>query len=161
MDRKYFVYILASQRNGTLHIGMTNDLLRQVLEHRKKLIPGFAKKYGVKMLGHIEAFEYRWDAILRETRPKKWRREWKIDSIQQTSLEWDDLYENTRSSGDRTGWPAVAGHDSYCEGVNRSLGYCPFASTCNMLVHTPIRPKKNSGEKCAAVPELPVEIIRP
>jgi putative endonuclease len=93
MDRRYFVYILASRRNGTLYIGMTNDLGRRVWEHREGVIAGFTKKYGVKLLVHYEVFENVWDAIHRETRLKKWKRAWKINLIQQTNLEWDDLYE--------------------------------------------------------------------
>ncbi len=94
MERRYFVYILASRRNGTLYVGMTSNLIKRVGEHREGLIPGFTKRYGVKMPVHYETFEIVWDAINRETRLKKWKREWKINLIQQTNLEWDDLYQS-------------------------------------------------------------------
>ena len=93
MDKRYFVYILASKRNGTLYIGVTSDLGRRVWEHREELIDGFTKNYGVRMLVHYEVFENVRDAIHRESRLKKWKREWKINLIQQSNLEWDDLYE--------------------------------------------------------------------
>ena len=93
MEKRYFVYILASKRNGTLYIGVTNDLGRRVWEHREGLIDGFTKTYDVKILVHYEVFENVHDAIHRESRLKKWKREWKINLIQQSNLEWDDLYE--------------------------------------------------------------------
>jgi len=93
MDRTYYVYILASQRNGTLYVGVTNDLLRRVSEHREGIAEGFTKKYGVKHLVFFEAFEDIRIAINRETRLKKWRRQWKIDLIQKENPLWDDLYE--------------------------------------------------------------------
>ena len=94
MERIDYVYILASRRNGTLYIGVTNDLMRRVEEHRHGLVPGFTSKYGVKRLVHFEEFGDIALAISRETRLKKWKREWKINLIQQTNLEWEDLYEN-------------------------------------------------------------------
>jgi putative endonuclease len=91
-SKQYFVYILASKRNGTLYIGVTNALGRRVWEHREGIVDGFTKKYGVKMLVHYEAFEEVGAAIHRETRLKKWKRQWKIDLIQRNNLEWVDLY---------------------------------------------------------------------
>ena len=86
-------YILASKRNGTLYIGMTNDLSRRVWEHREGLIPGFTKKYRVKRLVYFEMFEDVYAAIARETRLKKYKREWKINLIQKENVEWRDLYK--------------------------------------------------------------------
>ena len=74
MQKAYYVYILASQRNGTLYIGMTNDLGRRVHEHRAGAVPGFTKKYGVKTLVYYETFGDVRDAIHRETRLKKFTR---------------------------------------------------------------------------------------
>lgn len=91
MPKTYWVYILASKRNGTLYIGITNDLARRTWEHREGLVPGFTKRYGVKMLVYSEAFEDVNAAIHREKRLKKWKRQWKIDLIQSRNLEWDDL----------------------------------------------------------------------
>ena len=93
MQKTYWVYILASRRNGTLYVGITNDLARRVWEHREGLVPGFTKRYSVKMLVYAEAFEDVNAAIHREKRLKKWKRQWKIDLIQSRNLEWIDLAE--------------------------------------------------------------------
>lgn len=93
MSKTYYVYILASKRNGTLYIGVTNDLARRVWEHREGLAPGFTKKYSVKTLVYYETFDDINAAIHRETRLKKYKREWKINLIQQNNVEWRDLSE--------------------------------------------------------------------
>jgi putative endonuclease len=93
MQKTYYVYILASKRNGTLYIGVTNDLARRVWEHREGLIPGFTKTYGVKTLVYYETFDDINAAIHRETRLKKYKREWKMSLIQQNNVEWRDLTE--------------------------------------------------------------------
>jgi putative endonuclease len=92
MSKTYYVYILASRRNGTLYIGVTNDLIRRAWEHREGMIEGFTKKYGVKMLVHFEPFEEIDSAIHREKRLKKWNRSWKLDLIERANPEWRDLY---------------------------------------------------------------------
>jgi putative endonuclease len=92
MSKTYYVYILASKRNGTLYIGVTNDLTRRVWEHREGVVPGFTKKYGVKMLVYYETFAGIHDAIQREKRLKKYKREWKMNLIQKDNVEWNDLY---------------------------------------------------------------------
>src|SRR5471030_372084 len=88
----YYVYIFANERNGTLYIGVTNDLARRVWEHREGLVPGFTKTYGVRQLVRYELFEDVRNAIDRETRLKKWKRQWEIDLIQTHNVFWDDLY---------------------------------------------------------------------
>jgi len=93
MAKTYYVYILASRRNGTLYIGVTSDLGRRVWEHREGLIPGFTKTYGVKMLVYFETFDDIHAAIARESRLKKYKREWKMNLIQIDNVEWRDLYE--------------------------------------------------------------------
>jgi putative endonuclease len=93
MSKTYFVYILASRQNGTLYIGVTNNLVRRVWEHREGLVEGFTKKYGVKLLVHFEEFGDIGLAIDRETRLKKWKRRWKMDLIEKTNPAWRDLYE--------------------------------------------------------------------
>jgi putative endonuclease len=93
MSNTYCVYIMASKRNGTLYIGVTNDLARRVSEHREGLAPGFTKQYGVKMLVYYEAFGDIDQAIRRESRLKKYKREWKINLIQQNNVEWRDLVD--------------------------------------------------------------------
>ena len=93
MQKTYYVYILASKRNGTLYIGVTNDLARRLWEHKEGLVPGFTKRHGVKTLVHVETFGDVDAAIRREKRLKKYKREWKINLIQQHNVEWRDLME--------------------------------------------------------------------
>jgi putative endonuclease len=91
-DHRYFVYILASQRNGTLYVGVTNDLVRRVQEHREGLVPGFTRRYGVKLLAYFEAHRDINEAILREKRIKRWRRKWKLELIGVQNPQWHDLW---------------------------------------------------------------------
>ena len=93
MSKTYHVYILASDKNGTLYIGVTGDLARRVWEHREGMIPGFTKRYDVKMLVHFEEFGDVGYAIDRETRLKKLKRRWKLELIEKTNPDWRDLYE--------------------------------------------------------------------
>jgi len=81
MPKTYYVYILASKRNGTLYTGVTNDLVRRISEHREGLAPGFTKIYGVKRLVYFEVFDDIEQAIRREKRLKKYKREWKMNLI--------------------------------------------------------------------------------
>jgi putative endonuclease len=92
MSQNYYVYILASKRNGTLYIGVTQDLLKRVYLHKKELLDGFTKKYNVKKLVYYEVYQDIKDAILREKRLKKWKREWKIKLIEEKNPNWEDLY---------------------------------------------------------------------
>jgi putative endonuclease len=89
----YYVYILASKRNGTLYIGVTNDLMRRVYEHRNDLVEGFTKKYGVHLLVYYEQHNNAESAIQRERQMKKWNRQWKINRIQEQNPDWKDLYD--------------------------------------------------------------------
>jgi putative endonuclease len=88
----FYVYILASRRNGTLYIGSTDSPVRRVTQHREGLTPGFTSRYGVKTLVWYEAFETRDDAFRRERQMKVWRRAWKIELIEKTNPGWRDLY---------------------------------------------------------------------
>ncbi len=90
--KNYYVYILASKRNGTLYIGVTDDLIRRVYEHKNNLIDGFTKKYGVHLLVYYETTSDIESAIVREKRLKKWNRKWKLDLIEKKNPEWKDLY---------------------------------------------------------------------
>lgn len=90
--RKYHVYILASAKNGTLYIGVTNDLGKRIFDHREGRGSIFTRRYEVKTLVYYEPFERVDEAISREKELKKWRREWKIDLIQSMNPEWNDLY---------------------------------------------------------------------
>ena len=91
MSKNYYVYILANERNGTLYIGVTNNLVRRVYEHQNGLVDGFTKKYKVKMLVYFESTEDIISAIAREKALKKWSRSWKISLIQSVNPEWNDL----------------------------------------------------------------------
>lgn len=91
--KQYYIYILASQRNGTLYIGMTNDLVRRVWEHKNKAADGFTKLYGVDKLVYFEATENVESAIAREKQLKKWNRAWKLKIIEEKNPQWKDLYE--------------------------------------------------------------------
>jgi len=89
---QYYVYILASRKNGTLYIGVTNDLLKRVYDHKNNLIEGFTKKYGVHDLVYYEQHNEVGKAIAREKQIKKWKRNWKIELIEKTNPNWKDLY---------------------------------------------------------------------
>ncbi|MBD3224041.1 MAG: GIY-YIG nuclease family protein [Caldithrix sp.] len=92
MHKYFLVYILASRKNGTLYIGMTDDLVRRVYEHKNNLIEGFTKRYNVHNLVYYETYFDSYNAIVREKRLKKWKRAWKIALIETDNPEWDDLY---------------------------------------------------------------------
>ncbi|TMJ03949.1 MAG: GIY-YIG nuclease family protein [Alphaproteobacteria bacterium] len=91
-ERYFWVYILASRIGRTLYIGVTNNLIRRLYEHRTDVVAGFTKKYGVHRLVYYEQFFDAGNAIRREKRLKKWSRAWKIRLIEQTNPNWDDLY---------------------------------------------------------------------
>jgi len=91
-DCQYYVYILASGKNGTLYIGFTGEIERRIFEHKNCFVPGFTAKYGVSKLVYCEIYEDVWDAITREKRLKKWKREWKIKLIESINPGWVDLY---------------------------------------------------------------------
>ena len=92
--KSFYVYILASQRNGTLYIGITNDLIKRVYEHRNNLVDGFTKKYKVHSLVYYEQCGDIESAIIREKRLKKWNRKWKLELIEKENPQWRDLYED-------------------------------------------------------------------
>ena len=87
----YFVYMLASKRNGTLYVGVTNELLRRIGEHRAKVVPGFTKRHGVDILVWYETYGDINDAIAREKQIKRWSRKKKILLIEQMNASWKDL----------------------------------------------------------------------
>jgi putative endonuclease len=93
----FYVYILANKRNGTLYVGMTDDLVRRVWQHRNDLIEGFTKRYGVKMLVWLEAHESRESAFAREGQIKKWNRSWKLELIENKNSGWHDLWDEINS----------------------------------------------------------------
>ena len=92
MKGVYYVYLLASQRNGTLYVGVTNDLVRRVTEHREHIVPGFTKKYEVTQLMWFEEHHSIYDAIRREKQIKAWKRAWTVELFRDTNPDWVDLY---------------------------------------------------------------------
>jgi putative endonuclease len=86
----FYVYILASRRNGTLYVGATNDLARRLAEHKSKLVPGFTRRYGVDMLVYFEEYASILEARAREHAIKRWRRAWKITLIEKNNSDWRD-----------------------------------------------------------------------
>jgi putative endonuclease len=96
-ERYYWVYILASKLGGTLYIGVTNNLIRRMYEHRTGLVPGFTKQYRVHRLVYYEHHTDIEAAIRREKRLKKWKRAWKIRLIEELNPNWDDLYPQIAS----------------------------------------------------------------
>ena len=87
----FFVYMLASRQNGTLHVGMTDNLARRVWEHQSGAVAGFTKRYGVKTLVWYELHESRETAFQRERQLKKLNRAWKIELIERANPQWSDL----------------------------------------------------------------------
>lgn len=88
----YYVYLLASKKHGTLYLGVTNDLIRRVYEHRTKAAPGFTSRYDIGKLVWFEIYDNAITAVAREKELKKWRRDWKIRLIEENNPNWDDLY---------------------------------------------------------------------
>ena len=94
MEKGGYVYILASQRNGTLYIGVTSDLVKRIWQHKEGDLESFSKRHDVKNLVYFEAFEEIEHAIAREKAMKKWRRKWKLRLIEAKNPTWRDLYED-------------------------------------------------------------------
>ncbi len=92
-----FVYILASGRNGTLYVGSTTNLVQRIHQHKHGAADGFTRKYGVKTLVHIEAFEELAAAREREHTLKRWKRKWKLELIEADNPDWRDLYDDIQS----------------------------------------------------------------
>ena len=96
MIKQPAVYILASKRKGTLYIGVTSNLVKRIWEHKKLMIEGFTKRYRVHQLVWYELHETMESAILREKRIKDWKRSWKIELIEKTNPNWQDLSHTLR-----------------------------------------------------------------
>jgi len=114
--RSFYVYILTNKIGGTLYIGVTNDLIRRIAEHRLKSVESFTKKYEVDRLVYFEQFDDAENAIRREKLLKKWNRVWKIRLIEELNPNWDDLYRSLPWNSRRLGtscppsYPAKAGY---------------------------------------------------
>jgi putative endonuclease len=94
MTDRYFVYILASRRNGTLYVGVTKDIARRIAEHKARLVPGFTRMYGVDRLVHVEECASILEARMREHALKRWRRAWKISLVEKDNPHWRDLVDD-------------------------------------------------------------------
>jgi putative endonuclease len=94
MKNEFYVYILASKKNGTIYIGMTSDLIKRVWEHKNKFVKGFTDKYDVNELVYFEKHESVERAIEREKKLKNWKRKWKLDLIEKDNYMWKDLYND-------------------------------------------------------------------
>ncbi len=92
MEKYSYIYVLASQCNGTLYIGVTSDLIQRIWQHKHNIMAGFSKKYNVKNLVYYEQYSDIRDAIHREKQLKKWPRKWKLGLINQHNPTWKDLY---------------------------------------------------------------------
>ena len=92
MEKQFYVYMLASKRNGTLYLGVTSDIVKRVWQHKNGLAEGFTRKYGIKYLVYYEIHEDAENAIKRERQLKKWRRPWKLELLEEKNSEWRDLY---------------------------------------------------------------------
>lgn len=93
---KYYVYILASRKNGTLYTGVTNNLIKRVFEHKSDYVEGFTKKYQIHSLVHYDEFDDVNAALVREKRIKRWKRDWKITLIEKTNPQWEDLFDKIK-----------------------------------------------------------------
>ena len=91
--KKGYVYIMTNKTNSTFYIGVTNDIIRRVFEHKNNLIDGFTKKYSVHKLVYVEQYDFLTDAIAREKQLKNWHRDWKINLIIKENPNFNDLYE--------------------------------------------------------------------
>jgi putative endonuclease len=90
----YYVYILASRKDGAIYIGVTNDIVRRIYEHRIKAVPGFTSKYNITQLVWFETYDDPISAITREKELKKWKRSWKVQLIEAANPQWSNLYES-------------------------------------------------------------------
>jgi putative endonuclease len=93
----YYVYLLASRKDGPIYLGVTNDLIRRTFEHRSKATPGFTSRYNITKLVWFEVYDDPISAISREKEIKKWRRSWKVALIEKENPDWNDLYESITS----------------------------------------------------------------
>jgi len=93
MNRQPAVYILASKRNGTLYVGVTSDLIKRVWEHKNNVVKGFTERYSVHQLVWYELHETMESAIRKEKMLKNWKRAWKLELIERSNPNWQDLYE--------------------------------------------------------------------
>jgi putative endonuclease len=90
----YYVYILASRKDGAIYVGITNDIVRRIYEHRIKAVRGFTSKYNITRLVWFEIHDDPISAISREKKLKKWKRAWKVQLVETQNPQWNDLHES-------------------------------------------------------------------
>lgn len=93
-QKQYFIYIMASKRNGTIYIGVTNHLASRVWQHKNNILEGFTKKHNVHILVYFEQYANIHLVIKREKQIKKWNRRWKLELIEENNPKWEDLYKS-------------------------------------------------------------------
>ncbi len=98
----YYVYVMTNRRHGTLYVGMTNDLIKRVGQHKQNMADGFTSKWGLHTLVYFEMIEHAYEAIQREKRFKKWNRSWKVQLIDENNPDWADLYPEILGMGPRS-----------------------------------------------------------
>jgi len=91
-NKIFYIYILASKKNGTLYVGVTSNLIQRIWQHKLGAVPGFTKKYNVNLLVYYESCHVAESAMMREKQLKKWRRQWKLELIEEANPNWSDLY---------------------------------------------------------------------
>ncbi|MFC3691523.1 GIY-YIG nuclease family protein [Chenggangzhangella methanolivorans] len=97
MEKRFFVYILATRKDGPLYVGVTSDLPGRIAQHKAKVVRGFTEKFNVDRLVWFEAHEGAEAAIVREKQIKRWRRDWKTELIETSNPDWRDLYDEMAS----------------------------------------------------------------
>lgn len=97
MEKRFFVYMLATRKDGPLYVGVTSDLPGRIFQHKSKAVRGFTERFNIDRLVWFEAHESADAAILREKQIKRWRRAWKIELVEKDNPEWRDLYETIAS----------------------------------------------------------------
>ena len=95
----FYVYLLATRKQGTPYLGVTNDLIRRVYEHKQKITPGFTSRYDIRRLVWFECYDDAYTAISREKELEKWRRAWKVALIEKENPDWKDLYGEITAGG--------------------------------------------------------------
>jgi len=98
VTKQFYVYIMASKRNGTLYTGVTSNLVQRIWQHKHDQVEGFTGRYGVKILVYFEMHETAESAITREKQIKKWNRAWKVNLIEQNNPQWSVLYASVIST---------------------------------------------------------------
>jgi len=93
MKEHFYIYMLASEERGTIYIGVTSDLIKRVWEHKNKVVEGFTKRYEVGQLVYYEVHDSAEFALTREKQMKEWKRQWKINLIEEENPHWHDLYD--------------------------------------------------------------------